>query len=77
MINPITQVFLKGAVLLVDVQVVALPEVVADVDVRPAVPIKVAEATAQSETDLAAEDSGCLTYVDEHWVPIGAVIVTE
>ena len=55
----------EGPVALVDVQVVALEEVVRDVHVRPPIAVYVANGDPQPEADLGAVDPRLLAHVDE------------
>ena len=55
----------EGAVALIDVEIVALEEVVGDVDVGPAVAVQVAHADPETQTDLAPVDAGGGAHVHE------------
>ena len=55
----------EGAVAVVDVEVVALEEVVRHVDVGPAVAVHIAHHDPQAQTDFAAVDAGRGAHIDE------------
>src|SRR5439155_4284327 len=58
------------SIAVVDVQVVALEEIVGNVDARPAIPVYIAHHHAQSKRDLASVDAGLRAYVGEVAVAI-------
>ena len=66
----LVELFVERPVVVVDVQIVALEEIVRDIDVRPPVAIYVAHHHSKTERDLAAEDAGLLAHVREMAVAI-------
>ena len=66
----LVQLLGERAVVVVDVEVVALEEIVRDVDVGPAVAIHVAHHEPQAKRDLAAENAGLRAHVGEVPIPI-------
>ena len=55
----------KRAVAVVDVEIIALEEIVRNINVEPAVAVDVADGDAEAEADLAAVDAGGFADVDE------------
>ena len=70
------QHILEGAVLLIEIEVVALVEVVGHVDVGPPVAIHVADTDPQPERDFGAPDTGALGDVGEGVAVIAIEVVT-
>ncbi len=66
------QFVFKGAVMLVDIEIVILVEIVADIDIGVAVQIDIGNGDAEAVADHGAMDSGCFGDVGEVAVAVVA-----
>ena len=73
----IHQVLFKGAVMIVQIEVIPLKEIIGDIDIHPPVLVDIADGDPQTETDDAAEDPCLLAHIGKMPAVIAKKLVSS